>query len=209
MELLWLIIIVIGIVSKVSENKKKQEQRQRELQQRRSTMTGTGQGQARPVEPQARPVRQAQSASQRPPASAPTRTSSPRGEESLEGLPEGLQSLIRMFTGEEEVKKDRQRVQLELERRRREEAREREMLEAARMEEKEEERKSEWADEWVDPDEIQDLPDFITDEQMALDEQEMATSTLWNLSQARKGVIWNEILERPRFRTQGKHTRTP
>lgn len=204
MELLWLIIIVIGVVSKVSENKKKQEQRQRELQQRRATMTGTGQGQAQP-----RPVRQVQTAPPPPPAAA-TRTPSPRGEEALESLPEGLQSLIRMFTGEDEVKKDRQRVQLELERRRREEAREKEMLESAqRMEEQEDRMKSEWADEWVDPDEIQDLPDFITDEQMALDEQEQTTSAIWNLTQARKGVIWNEILERPRFRTQGKHTRLP
>lgn len=201
MEFLWLIIIVIGIVSRVSENKKKQEQRQRELQQRRAAMTGTGQEPA-PVRP-ARPVPRPQ---QQPPA-ATTRTSSPRGEDALEGLPEGLQSLIRMFTGEEEVKKDRQRVQLELERRRREAAREQEMLESARMQEKEDPVEPEWTDEWVDPDEIQDLPDFITDEQMALGEQESSTSALWNVSQARKGVIWNEILERPRFRTQGKHSR--
>jgi len=87
---------------------------------------------------------------------------------------------------------------------------ENELKEQQRMESESEEKSNaearKWEMEMKDSNEISDLPelqDLITDEQVDIEDSRVGVAIQWNLAEAQKGIIWNEILEGPRFKTDG------
>lgn len=188
-------LIIVYVISAIGNRMKKIKQETGTSQDRRTPMTPRSPVQSRPLQ-QARPL-------ERPQSGEPV---NPQG---------SLGSLIRMLSGEDEAearrlareKQDRlyREKAAEEEVRKRRETEENERIEAQRLEL-----------ETRDPHEIGDAVE-ISDavEMMELPSDDMedmgspmdAVSPMWDLSEAKKGIIWREILEGPKSKARNRANR--
>lgn len=186
-------LIIVYVLSAIFNRMNKIKKEIQTGQDRGTRMTPGSPVERRPIQ-QARPIER--------PLESPKRAEPVR--------PQGsLGSLIRMLSGEDEAearrlareKQDRlyREKAAEDEVRMRQESEENERIEAQRLEL-----------ETRDPNEISDAVELV--ELPPVDMEDMgspmeAVSPMWDLSEAKKGIIWREILEGPKSKTRNQPNR--
>ena len=182
-------LILMSIFSALTHKNKRTNQRPGPTQRPGTPMTPRSPLQSRPLQ-QTRPL-------ERPQRQVPE---NPQG---------SLGSLIRMLSGEDEAE-TRRLAREKQDRLNREQAEAEEMRKRRETEENEriESQRREMATR--DPNEIGDAVEMI--ERPVEDIGEMgspmeAVSPMWDLSEAKKGIIWREILDGPRSKTRNQSNR--
>lgn len=196
MEDLIVLLVIFGVVSTFTRNVKKNIKPQRPTQNQQRTVD------QRPTQ------NRSQTTGQRPTSSRYQSTANPQSRptqrneatEALESMQDGFGRLVKRLTGEDlNQEKNRKLAKMEEERRYKERVdmeKERLAQEAFDLSREEAIR---WSKENEDPNEIGDLEelaDIITDE-IGMTSQTYS-STIFNLSEAKQGIIWAEVLARPK-----------
>jgi hypothetical protein len=182
-------LIIMSIFSALTNKNKRMNQRQGTTQRPGTPMTPRSPLQSRPLQ-QARPL-------ERPRTQVPE---NPQG---------SLGSLIRMLSGEDEAEA-RRLAREKQDRLYREQAAAEEMRMRREAEENERLDEQRREMEMRDPDEIgdaEDMADSPVDDMGGMVSPMEGISPMWNLSEAKKGIIWREILDGPRSKTRNQPDR--
>lgn len=195
---LIVLLVIFGVISSFTNNMKKNATKQRPNQnQQRTTYQRTVQNQ---------PQRTVQNQPQKPNTlgSMQTRNNPNRPyqdvQTSKDTVQDGFGRFVKRLTGEDVAQEEtRNQKQLEEDRiyKENEERMKKELEDAAYLESYEESVR--WNKEIEDPNEIsdlEDLPDITTDEISVFSTND--TVTTFNISAAKQGIIWAEVLARPK-----------
>ncbi len=202
MEDLIVLLVIFGVISSFTQRIKKN------VKPRNSDQSQQRNVNQRPVQNQANlsGQRPAQSRYQLPSNSRTKPVQKMDSAEAIDSIQDGFGRLVKRLTGEDIFEdKSKKQNQLEEQRRYKEKvALEKELLadeayEASRVE------AIRWRKENEDENEIGDLPELEDDITDMIDENYVSTvSSKFNLSEAKQGIIWAEILARPKPLQKGE-----